>query len=117
MRTMNWEVIGNISYRRAVEDARATKKRLSKEQARWRFLCLQRDGYQCLLCGSSGPLEVHHIQRWVDAPLLRFKKSNGATLCRECHQKGHGGNGQVFSEDTMKALLRAMSRPKSQAVL
>jgi 5-methylcytosine-specific restriction endonuclease McrA len=54
-----------------------------------RTLVLQRDGYQCVECGSDELLEVHH----------KVKRSKGGsdemnnliTLCLSCHTKKHKG--------------------------
>lgn len=32
-------------------------------------------------------LEAHHIKSWKNYPKLRYKVSNGKTLCYECHHK------------------------------
>ncbi len=50
--------------------------------------CLVRDNYTCQLCGKiGGDLEIHHIKRFSDFPLLRTDTSNGITLCLICHNK------------------------------
>ena len=57
----------------------------------WRRTVMSRDGYKCVWCGAKNGggyrvrLEVDHIKRWVDFPLLRYNLSNGRTLCRPCH--------------------------------
>lgn len=48
---------------------------------------LSRDGYQCVLCGSTKRLEVDHIKRFSEYPELRTDINNGRTLCHECHVK------------------------------
>lgn len=48
-----------------------------------------RDNYTCQLCKKKKrpySLEIHHIKRWADAPLLRYAESNLITLCRKCHK-------------------------------
>jgi hypothetical protein len=47
----------------------------------------ERDGYRCVLCSSSGPLQVDHIKGWAEYPELRFDASNCRTLCMGCHYK------------------------------
>jgi 5-methylcytosine-specific restriction endonuclease McrA len=72
------------------------KKRdfLSREVLNWRLEVFERDGYQCQDCGKEGNrkygtkgigLDACHIKAWKAHPTLRFKVSNGRTLCRRCH--------------------------------
>lgn len=54
----------------------------------WRNEVLKRDKYECQMPGCSRRrrrMEVHHIQRWADAPYLRYEVDNGICLCRSCH--------------------------------
>lgn len=55
----------------------------------WREAVFKRDKYQCVIGGKkhSNRLEADHIKKWADYPELRFKVSNGRTLCKECHKK------------------------------
>lgn len=47
---------------------------------------LARDEYTCAVCYQvGGKLHVDHIERWADAPELRFEPSNCRTLCVPCH--------------------------------
>lgn len=58
--------------------------------ATWRTArkaALNRDGFACILCGSSEPLEVHHI----DGTTRNDELDNLATLCIPCHRKVHAG--------------------------
>lgn len=61
---------------------------------------LERDGGECVKCGSESPLVVHHIKGrdefdttepgwWRDANVLENLK----TLCRTCHRKEHHDRG------------------------
>ena len=58
----------------------------------WREAVFQYDDYTCWICGDrSGKghtvyLHPHHLKRFSDYPKLRFKVSNGLTLCRFCHK-------------------------------
>ena len=50
----------------------------------FRSAVLQRDGSQCVVCGSKEDLEVDHIvELWMGGP---NEPSNGVTLCRTCHK-------------------------------
>lgn len=56
---------------------------------------LDRDGHQCVICGSAGPLEVDHI---VPVALGGSNDdSNKRTLCKPCH-KAHGATGRRKGE-------------------
>jgi len=80
----------------------------------WKFPILERDGFKCIVCGSSENLEVHHIHLYHeirDNVLASNKHLSldiyedkvkiakkivsahsdeiGVTLCRSCHMKIH----------------------------
>jgi len=65
----------------------------SPEYKKFRQAVRKRDKNKCKMCGSRKKLNVHHIVKWSDAPLLRFDVSNGITLCSDCHKsiRGHEG--------------------------
>lgn len=102
---MNWDKVGFGIYQRKSRKAAETIKRFTGNTALWRTLCLKRDNYACVLCHFKGRLEVHHIVRWVDAPLLRLKKNNGVTLCHACHSKHHQSTGAEFPAEITAQLL------------
>lgn len=58
----------------------------------WRKAVYARDGHRCRMpgCRRNRHLNAHHIQRWADAPLLRFVVANGITLCPRCHKRVNG---------------------------
>lgn len=59
---------------------------LSKERIKGNKLrpkILERDNYQCVLCGSKENLEVHHMQALVYGG--ESSRDNLITLCFECH--------------------------------
>ena len=57
------------------------------ESKRWHKVIKERDNYTCRDCGSKKNIEAHHIKSFADYPDLRFKLSNGKTLCKVCHVK------------------------------
>ena len=61
--------------------------RSSVEYRLWRESVLQRDGYNCIWCGSNKNLHADHIKSFADYPELRFAIDNGRTLCEPCHSK------------------------------
>lgn len=61
----------------------------------WRGAVFARDGYTCQSCLKPsadlprGGLTAHHIATFKEAPRLALKKSNGITLCWQCHRDFH----------------------------
>jgi len=60
--------------------------RCSVEFIHWREKVFERDNYTCWICKLKGYLHPHHLKRFSDYPKLRFKISNGLTLCEFCHK-------------------------------
>jgi len=62
----------------------------------WRIEVFNRDNFTCQLCearskaGNPVVLNSHHIIRFIDNEELRFKLSNGITLCEKCHNLTKG---------------------------
>ena len=62
--------------------------RSSKKMKTWRKKVFKRDNFTCQECGKANvPLNAHHIKRFYHFPELRFRVSNGITLCEICHRK------------------------------
>jgi len=62
--------------------------RKSKIYKEWRVSVFERDKYTCQECGKNGcVLHADHIKPFAYYPELRFEKSNGRTLCIDCHKK------------------------------
>ena len=55
----------------------------------WRRKVFERDKYICVECGydKGRIIQADHIKSWRGFPQLRFKVSNGRTLCKPCHKK------------------------------
>lgn len=47
----------------------------------WRNAILEKDGYKCVVCGTSKKLEVHHIYPFSSYIDDRFKTCSGISLC------------------------------------
>ena len=67
----------------------------SPEYKEWRKQVFERDGFVCRWCGAKGYITAHHIKSFAHYPKLRFRLSNGLTLCEPCHSltdnyKGRG---------------------------
>lgn len=79
--------------------------------ADWALRVKQRDGFKCLLCGSTELLTSHH---WHicdhNAHAARYCVDNGATLCYTCHIRGVHQRADYFSTrriyDAVSAGLR-----------
>ncbi len=58
---------------------------------RWSSFIRTRDGYACLICGSSTRISAHHICRKSFLKEACFEPGNGVTLCASCHREAHEG--------------------------
>jgi hypothetical protein len=65
-------------------------KHRGHDYRRWATAVYERDGFACRQCGSTGAIHAHHVKEWSEFPELRFKVSNGLTVCQDCHQIIHG---------------------------
>jgi hypothetical protein len=69
----------------------------SKEWYRVRTLALIRDGYRCVVCGTSvrekGASRVDHIVDRKVAPALALDLGNLRVLCASCDNKRHSEKG------------------------
>jgi 5-methylcytosine-specific restriction endonuclease McrA len=75
------------------KDGRTPKNhriRKSFEMNEWRKKVFERDNFACRLCRKKGVyLNAHHLKPFAKYPKLRFKVSNGVTLCQKCHKAVH----------------------------
>lgn len=65
-----------------------SNERDTPQYKEWRQKVIARDNNKCQMPGctsKSRKIDVHHIQRWADAPLLRYVVSNGICLHKSCH--------------------------------
>ena len=56
-------------------------------RAKFRQSVFDRDGHQCVKCGSTNELDAHHIVNRNEMPDGGYITENGITLCGECHWK------------------------------
>ena len=64
------------------------KIRSSLKYKTWRRNIFKRDDYTCQVCGKrGGTMHADHIKSFAKYPKLRFRLSNGRTLCVLCHKK------------------------------
>jgi len=59
--------------------------RNTKENRKWKKDVKKRDGYKCVLTGSTKRLEVHHINHGSYFPEERDLVENGVTIHRFIH--------------------------------
>lgn len=76
------------------ENLTAKERRLKRDTyraSRWRSAVYARDYFSCQCCGDArgGNLNAHHIRNHATNKKLRWKISNGITLCDECHRGFH----------------------------
>lgn len=73
----------------------AKRRGLTLPQQQWRRKIYERDKFTCQMCGvrnGSGKttkLQAHHICPWGLFAKLRYRLSNGVTLCVGCHKRTH----------------------------
>jgi 5-methylcytosine-specific restriction endonuclease McrA len=70
-----------------------------------RKFVLIRDGYKCVLCGSTKRLCVDHILPFRLFEELRYSPDNCRTLCHQCHTKTDTYGGKMRNkkrEDFLK---------------
>ena len=82
--------------------------RQSNEYNEWRNNVYQKDYWHCQICGKhcgNKDIIAHHIKSFSEYPNLRFKISNGITLCRNCHAKIHHHNGSFVSKGELAICL------------
>ena len=79
----HWNWKGGITPKNQIE-------RNSRKAKEWRRSVFIRDKFTCQICGTTGGrLNAHHIKEWANYKDLRFKVSNGVTLCEKCHKELH----------------------------
>lgn len=52
-----------------------------------RAQALARDGHRCVQCGTSGPLQVHHVVPLAEGGSMALDALT--TLCEHCHRAAH----------------------------
>ena len=68
---------------------RHTRNMHDPDYKQWRSAVCNRDNWKCRINDEycNGRLETHHILRWKDYPELRYKLTNGITLCHFHHPR------------------------------
>jgi len=81
----------NHNYNPNLTDKEREDRRLLLDNTYWRKNVYARDNYICQICGDNkgGNLNSHHLEGYNCNKKLRFEKSNGITLCKDCHMDFH----------------------------
>ena len=58
----------------------------------WAEKVKEKDGWKCVVCGSTERLQAHHVRPTFLYPENKNDIWNGVTLCKGCHQRQHGDN-------------------------
>ncbi len=82
-------------------DGRSITQRIKETDKRkyrkWRKRVLTRDGFSCVSCGAKDvTFHADHIKKWAVYPELRYKLSNGQTLCEPCHYAKNKDEGKRY---------------------
>lgn len=98
---------GNPRFNPELSDEDRVLKRRTLELENWRKAVLERDNYQCFICGSNLNLNVHHIYSYRAYPSLRHEINNGVTLCQEHHKAFHQMFG--YGDNTLVQFMKFWS--------
>jgi hypothetical protein len=101
-----------ISKANSGENSHLWKGGISKEYKKryhdieyklWREAVFKRDNFVCQGCKTGGIyITAHHIKSWAEYPELRYKLSNGMTLCENCHSKTDNYKGRGIKKKINK---------------
>lgn len=93
-------VTGRTDYQVSSNQYMSAKEKLTYLKSdKWKQLCRlvkERDGYRCVISGSTTNLEVHHLNYYN---LGNEQLSDLITLTRKCHQQQHDHYG--YDRDTI----------------
>jgi hypothetical protein len=71
--------------------------RKSAQYKEWRKNVFERDNYTCVECRKIGcKIQADHIKPFSTHKHLRYKLTNGRTLCVECHYKTETYGGKML---------------------
>ena len=71
------------------EDERVDRRKV-KNYMQWSYEVKERDGFTCVVCGSTNrKLHSHHLESYRSNKELRTEVSNGVCLCDKCHKEFH----------------------------
>lgn len=90
----------NGNWNHELTEEERTRGRKYPEYYEFVRAVLERDRYECVICGSNEKVNVHHIDSYDWAKDKRTDINNGITLCKEHHMQFHKeyGYGKNTSE-------------------
>ena len=74
------------------------------EYKQLRLSIFKRDEFKCVLCDSSGYLEMDHIKEWCNYPELRYEPTNLRTLCSDCHKNSDNFGSKALRRKSVGSL-------------
>lgn len=93
-------------------------------EKKWRYAVRKRDRFKCKRCGEKNRklLQVHHIKRYADFPMLRTQLRNGITLCKKCHLSFKGReelyeyecNMLIAHKKSMMGIIQRLAKMKAE---
>lgn len=93
----------------------------SLEYKKWRTSVFDRDDSTCQICHKKGGyLHAHHIKSFSHFPSLRFKVSNGVTLCKDCHGEVHSrkcNQKNTLRKNLQREAMDDLKRKKNASVM
>ncbi len=107
--------LGNEAHWEGVpRKERRPKQENSRRYRKWRGRVFERDNWTCQRCKNKGGyLQAHHIKPWKSHPELRFKVSNGQTLCEACHKIANRECGAYRNRYLPPQLIKMIRRCRS----
>jgi len=81
--------ICHYSYNPTLTEEDRVRGRKYEEYYEWRRGVYARDNYVCVVCGTKGDIQAHHILAYKAYPEHQTVLPNGITLCRPCHESFH----------------------------
>lgn len=84
IRTLKW------TRKKFTKNKSTISARRCPKYSAWRKQVFSRDRYTCQACGIRGVrINAHHIRSFKVYKALRYKVSNGFTMCSRCHTNFH----------------------------
>ena len=80
------------------EKERHDKELQSKQWKKKREEVFERYGKQCVECGSTSNVQVHHLVYRKGRHIWEYDVSELLPLCKKCHQKVHEDTNHKFHE-------------------
>lgn len=86
---------GQVKYPKGFKTSNTIKRSFPVE---FRNMVLERDNYQCVICGSTDNLTVHHSDPFATCKMFENDMDGAFTLCEEHDKKAHSISGCTLPE-------------------